>query len=514
MDLQDNFHEITTSDATNSSNDVDIRHVQPDDGTVKHIWVWEPVTKTGVLTQDGITQIAFHQYRAGTYTTLDNLCNPLWTHLTELLPMSMAPNLVTTLGALHCLVSYVVTWYYTPTFASQEVPAWVILLNCYCMLAYYTLDCMDGKQARRTNSSSPLGQLFDHGVDCICNLSHVSMIHSWMAAGLSSTGSTGTGTTTTTGGGVWVVVMSQGVLQFSFLVAQWEEYYTGKLPHATGDFGVTEVNYGLGALTGLNALLSSSRRTALYTTPLSAVTPFWLVQIFDSGYTAALPTLLHVLPTTLAEAVVGGGDLEVRHGLLLGFVAVMSVLIAMSVSRVLSHVTVATNPLKQLSALSKLVTPALLTAAPLLLPNVVLQRELRHVSLTCGLALCLVTIKLIVFGMAKRSYAVLQLDAVPAVAVLAWIRMDGRFTVKGQHALLVVTTVWYLNRIYQWTGAAIRQICQRLDIYLFTIKAKDKAANAAVTKVNNTNSKTAKESRSSGMTNGGTSDSNNKSKKS
>ncbi len=30
---------------------------------------------------------------------------------------------------------------------------------------YQTLDAIDGKQARRTGSSSPLGQLFDHGCD-------------------------------------------------------------------------------------------------------------------------------------------------------------------------------------------------------------------------------------------------------------------------------------------------------------------------------------------------------------
>jgi phosphatidylglycerophosphate synthase len=27
-----------------------------------------------------------------------------------------------------------------------------------------TFDAVDGKQARRTNSSSPLGELFDHGI--------------------------------------------------------------------------------------------------------------------------------------------------------------------------------------------------------------------------------------------------------------------------------------------------------------------------------------------------------------
>ncbi|MBA0746509.1 hypothetical protein Gogos_009019 [Gossypium gossypioides] len=30
-------------------------------------------------------------------------------------------------------------------------------------LLAYTFDAIDGKQARRTNSSNPLGELFDHG---------------------------------------------------------------------------------------------------------------------------------------------------------------------------------------------------------------------------------------------------------------------------------------------------------------------------------------------------------------
>jgi phosphatidylglycerophosphate synthase len=33
------------------------------------------------------------------------------------------------------------------------------------MWIYSTLDAVDGKQARKTKSSSPLGQLFDHGCD-------------------------------------------------------------------------------------------------------------------------------------------------------------------------------------------------------------------------------------------------------------------------------------------------------------------------------------------------------------
>ena len=32
---------------------------------------------------------------------------------------------------------------------------------------YQSLDAVDGKQARRTDSSTPLGELFDHGCDSV-----------------------------------------------------------------------------------------------------------------------------------------------------------------------------------------------------------------------------------------------------------------------------------------------------------------------------------------------------------
>ena len=35
------------------------------------------------------------------------------------------------------------------------------------LFIYQTLDAIDGKQARRTKTSSPLGELFDHGCDSL-----------------------------------------------------------------------------------------------------------------------------------------------------------------------------------------------------------------------------------------------------------------------------------------------------------------------------------------------------------
>jgi hypothetical protein len=110
------------------------------------------------LTQSGLHFIANHQYRPSDYTYLDNILNPFWTYLTECLPLWIAPNMVTTLGGVHCGLAYGVLWYYCPDFDTSP-PSWVIMLAAYCSFAYYTLDCMDGKQARRTGSSSPLGQL-------------------------------------------------------------------------------------------------------------------------------------------------------------------------------------------------------------------------------------------------------------------------------------------------------------------------------------------------------------------
>jgi phosphatidylglycerophosphate synthase len=44
-----------------------------------------------------------------------------------------------------------------------KAPEWVYYLCAFNVFMYQTLDAIDGKQARRTGSSSPLGELFDHG---------------------------------------------------------------------------------------------------------------------------------------------------------------------------------------------------------------------------------------------------------------------------------------------------------------------------------------------------------------
>jgi len=225
--------------------DVDKSPYDRHDSHIWSSWSEDATDQEGhVLTLDGISQIAHHKYVAGQYTHLDNVCNPYWTQLTEqLLPTWMAPNVVTSIGGLACLASYLVTWYYLPQFEPMTiqggssggggdddfdtVPPQLLWFNGIAVFLYFTLDCMDGKQARRTNSSSPLGQLFDHGVDCFANLSQLSVCQSFLLMGPSR-------------GYLW----SHLGLQWAFFAPQWEEYYTGILQSSYGKWlGVTEVRW-------------------------------------------------------------------------------------------------------------------------------------------------------------------------------------------------------------------------------------------------------------------------------
>lgn len=47
----------------------------------------------------------------------------------------------------------------------NPIPRWFYIIEAFCYFFYRMLDEMDGKQARRTGNSSPLGLLFDHGLD-------------------------------------------------------------------------------------------------------------------------------------------------------------------------------------------------------------------------------------------------------------------------------------------------------------------------------------------------------------
>jgi ethanolaminephosphotransferase len=434
----------------------DVEHVNPYDRSSALVWFWEDAVHDGnVLTQDGIAQIAHHKYQGGDYTHLDNIMNPFWNFCTErIIPLSMAPNMVTTLGGLACLASYVATWYYLPQFEEpsgpdSEVPLGLLLFNGFAILFYHTADCCDGKQARRTGTSSPLGQLFDHGLDCFATLTHLSVCQSILLMG-------------PTRDYLW----TQVGLQMAFFATQWEEYYTGVLQHSYGKWlGVTEVNYGLAFATLACTLFDE--KTFFKQTLQQALLPVLPISILPDNPTSpsVFVTVLNTLLTT-----------NLKHCLLVGWIAMVTSIVFGCMYRVAIHVN---NSAKLVGALTKLISPAAVAAMMVVVaPSEAIQQEARLVSLSSGLCICLITVKIIVFSMARMAYGSIQKDILPTVVVLGFIAWEyeysphRRLKPSGLTLLLQALTAYYIVRIGYWASIAIHQLCVKLDVYLLTIKSK------------------------------------------
>jgi phosphatidylglycerophosphate synthase len=71
---------------------------------------------------------------------------------------------ITLTGLSLVVLSWLAFLYYCPYLeCDANTPRWPWFLAAACLATYSVMDNMDGKQARRTGSSSPLGLLFDHG---------------------------------------------------------------------------------------------------------------------------------------------------------------------------------------------------------------------------------------------------------------------------------------------------------------------------------------------------------------
>lgn len=87
------------------------------------------------------------------------------------MPQWIAPNLLTFSGFMLTVINYILIAFYDYKFdvanhlQNYQIPQWVFIIAGINVFVAYTLDGIDGKHARRTGSSSPVGELFDHGLD-------------------------------------------------------------------------------------------------------------------------------------------------------------------------------------------------------------------------------------------------------------------------------------------------------------------------------------------------------------
>ncbi|CAH1102404.1 unnamed protein product [Psylliodes chrysocephalus] len=122
--------------------------------------------KQKLLSDVQLKKLGEHQYSCQSVSFLDKILQPYWCWLVLKVPIWLAPNLITILGLFVNIFTALILIWYSPD-ARAEAPRWSCALCALGLFIYQSLDAIDGKQARRTNSSNPLGELFDHGCDSI-----------------------------------------------------------------------------------------------------------------------------------------------------------------------------------------------------------------------------------------------------------------------------------------------------------------------------------------------------------
>ena len=85
--------------------------------------------------------------------------------LVKMLPMWLAPNLVTLLSFAFNVLPHLLIICLYGNDMEGPIDSWVAVMLGLAYFFYTTLDNMDGKQARRIGAGSPMGMLFDHGLD-------------------------------------------------------------------------------------------------------------------------------------------------------------------------------------------------------------------------------------------------------------------------------------------------------------------------------------------------------------
>ncbi|XP_078490444.1 ethanolaminephosphotransferase 1-like isoform X1 [Ciona intestinalis] len=186
-----------------------------------------------------VEPLKLYRYKGVNTSFYNYILSPFHTRLVECLPLWLAPNLISTLSFAFSMAGFSMVAYYDPDFSLNKethvapVPQWVWLAVAFCVFTYYTLDGCDGIQARRTGTSSPLGELFDHGFDAWNGLLHVSTV-------IALFGMHEVQLFIITAFYAYLILV---VFSFTFFLIYWEKYVTGV------------VNLPLGMDSGLLALI-------------------------------------------------------------------------------------------------------------------------------------------------------------------------------------------------------------------------------------------------------------------
>lgn len=120
---------------------------------------------TEFIAAEYLPNLKAYKYSGCDYSILSRyVLKYYWDWVVSLVPLSVAPNFITFTGFLIGISPTFIQLYYYLV-ENAVYPSWIWYYMAFSLFAYQTLDAIDGKQARRTRTGSPLGELVDHGCD-------------------------------------------------------------------------------------------------------------------------------------------------------------------------------------------------------------------------------------------------------------------------------------------------------------------------------------------------------------
>lgn len=366
-----------------------------------------------LLSTSQLKRLEEHKYSAEGKSITEPYLQIFWTWLVEQVPKTIAPNLITIVGLAFNFLGMVILIAYCPN-ATEVAPRWTYIFGALTLLIYQSLDAIDGKQARRTNSATPLGELFDHGCDSVS----VSFVSLSVVVSLQLGEMPG------------YLFLFCFVSFFMFYAAHWQTYVSGTLK-----FGVVDVTEGQLIYSSI-MLISGALGPQIWSSMLFGL-PFKVWSIF-CGLGVALFTLYQHFQIILKGGIGRAGSTVANTSVIapifhIGAVILLGLLIALkSKSQVYQ-----TNP------------------------NIYV--------LAFGMLAAKITNKLVVAHMTKSSMNLMDIAFLgPGLLVL-----DQYFdSFIPEKYMLYFFLIWNTFDLIRYSTSICSQICEHLNIYCFDIVNK------------------------------------------
>ncbi|XP_053600588.1 cholinephosphotransferase 1 isoform X7 [Plodia interpunctella] len=373
-----------------------------------------------ILTAAQLKRLSEHKYSCLSDSILDSLLQPWWCWLVSKTPLWLAPNLITILGLIVNIVTTLILVWYSPD-ARQDPPRWACALCALGVFVYQSLDAIDGKQARRTNSQSPLGELFDHGCDSLSTV--------FIALGACIAVKLGEYPT-------WMFFQCICAMTL-FYCAHWQAYVTGTLK--MGRIDVTEAQYSIIAIHLISAIIGPG---------------FWSTQVvgaLEARY-------------SLAAAAAGGAFLTIG--------ALAAAIVAGGVGKNGSTVA-GTSILSPVIPFSLVVVPAF----------VIFQKSESNVYenhpvlylIAFGMVAAKVTNRLVVAHMTKSEMEYFDW----ALLGPAMLFLNQYFNnALPEYFVLWLCAIWTSIELFRYCGKICLEICEHMSIQLFRIAGAGSGSSA------------------------------------